>query len=72
MLDWGHLKINNNTPDDVFKMFAKVLNSRKDKKSKESKGRAEEGSYCQKKKAGQSWAHIKDTKEDKDDREDVA
>lgn len=31
------------------------------RKIKETKGKAEDGSYCPKKKFGQSWAYIKDT-----------
>ena len=72
MLNWDNLRIDNNTPDNIFKMFAVVLNRRKDKKKKEPKGSAKDGSYCPKKKAGQSWSYIKGTKEDEDDREDVA
>ena len=33
------------------------------RKQKEPKGKAEEGSYCPKKKAGQSWAHTKENRD---------
>ena len=37
------------------------------KKHKEPKGRAEDGAYCPKGKTGQSWAHVKNKKEEEDD-----
>ena len=42
------------------------------RKTKEPKGRAEDGSYCPKEKAGQSWSYTKDRVEKENDREDVA
>lgn len=40
------------------------------RKIKEPKGRAEDGSYCPKKKFGQSWAYTKDNIERENDKED--
>ena len=72
MINIENITYNANTNRRLFRLVLDSINKRKERKIKEPKGKAEEGSYCPKKKAGQSWAHIKDTKEDKDDREDVA
>ncbi len=42
------------------------------RKIKEPKGKAEDGSYCPKEKVGQSWSYTKDRVEVENDREDVA
>lgn len=53
--------------------IAKMKERKKtNRKTKEPKGKAEDGSYCPKKKAGQSWSYTKDRVEKENDREDVA
>jgi len=55
---------------DIFNMFCSSLKKRKNKKTKEPKGKAEDGSYCPKKKVGMSWAYNKETfKEESDEQE---
>ena len=56
----------------VFRWFLEAMKKRKERKPKEPKGKAEDGSYCPKKKAGQSWSYTKDRIEKENDREDVA
>lgn len=46
---------------------AKMKERKKTKHGKEPKGKAEDGSYCPKKKAGQSWAYTKDNTEKEED-----
>ena len=76
MISFECITINGKTySPEIFRMFNKVLHDRHDrrkKKAKEPKGRAEDGSYCPKKKPGQSWSYIKDNVEKDNDREDVA
>ena len=48
---------------ETFAIVYKALCKRKLPKEKEPKGNAKDGEYCQKKKAGQSWAHIDKSKE---------
>lgn len=42
------------------------------RKNKEPKGKAENGSYCPKEKVGQSWSYTKDRVEVENNGEDVA
>lgn len=56
----------------VFRWFLEAMKKHKERKPKEPKGKAEDGSYCPKKKAGQSWSYTKDRVEKENDREDVA
>lgn len=55
-------------------LFVAKMKERKksNRKIKEPKGKAEDGSYCPKSKFGQSWAYTKEKVEKEDDREDVA
>lgn len=72
MIDFSNITIGENTNLKIFKMFLNSIMKRKEKKQKEPKGKAEDGSYCPKKKAGQSWSYTKDRVEKENDREDVA
>lgn len=72
MISHEAIKVGKGYDTDIFNMFCSLLKKRKNKKTKEPKGKAEDGSYCPKKKAGQSWAYAKDRVEVENDREDVA
>lgn len=72
MIDFSNITYGENTNRKIFKMFVNAIMKRKEKKQKEPKGKAEDGSYCPKKKAGQSWSYTKDRVEKENDREDVA
>lgn len=50
---------------------AKMKERKKIKHGKEPKGNAEDGSYCPKKKFGQSWAYTKEKIEKEDTKEDI-
>ena len=72
MIDFSNITYGENTNRKIFKMFVNAITKRKERKPKEPKGKAEDGSYCPKKKAGQSWSYTKDRVEKENDREDVA
>jgi len=57
---------------EMFFLSKTRLRKRLNHNPKEPKGKAEDGSYCPKEKAGQSWSHIKDTKKEEDNEEEVA
>lgn len=61
MIDFSNITIGENTNQKIFKMFVNGIIKRKEKKQKEPKGKAEDGSYCPKRKVGQSWAYTKYT-----------
>lgn len=69
MIDFSNITIGENTNQKIFKMFINAIMKRKEKKQKEPKGKAEDGSYCPKRKAGQSWSYTKD-KSEKEEEED--
>ena len=52
--------------------LAKMKARKKFNKTRQSKEITTEGTYCPKEKVGQSWSHIKDTREkDESSREDI-
>ena len=72
MIDFDNVKIGKRYSRDVFKMFIEAQKKQKKRKLRDPKGKAEDGSYCPKKKPGQSWSYIKDNVEKDNDREYVA
>lgn len=55
----------------VFRWLCDAMQKHKERKIKEPKGNAEDGSYCPKKKFGQSWAYTKEKIEKEDTKEDI-
>ena len=55
----------------VFRWFCEAMLKHKERKTKEPKGNAEDGSYCPKKKFGQSWAYTKEKIAKEDTKEDI-
>ena len=51
---------------EMFFLSKMRLRKKLNHNQKEPKGRAEDGSYCQKRKTGQSWAYTKDNKEEEE------
>lgn len=72
MIDFDDISIGIGYDRKIFLWFCDAMKKHKKKKQKEPKGKAEDGSYCPKKKAGQSWSYTKDRVEKENDREDVA
>lgn len=68
MIDFSNITYDENTNRAIFKMFVNAITKRKERKPKEPKGNAKDGSYCPKNKFGQSWAYTKETnKEEEED-----
>ena len=66
MIDSDSISIGIGYDRQLLCWFCDAIQKHKERKQKEPKGSAEDGSYCPKKKFGQSWAYTKEKKEEEE------